>query len=132
MDLINRQVAIELIHSLYPSAPIMRINRKRWEKKYKPYIEAEKALEQLPSADPEPSQLAKDIARILENDQDMRVILKNAESEIVRCKDCKHIRRWRSEEAAQKFGQIYECAYGVFLAPHVDDFCSKAERREDD
>lgn len=52
-DLISRQAAIELIHSLYPSAPIMRINRKRWEKKYKPYIEAEKALEQLPSAQPD-------------------------------------------------------------------------------
>lgn len=89
-------------------------------------------LRSLPSADPEPSQLAKDIAKILENDQDMRVILKNAETEIVRCKDCKHIRRWRSEEAAQKFGQIYECAYGVFRAPQADDFCSKAERREDE
>ena len=53
-DLIDRQYAIELIHSLYPSAPIMRINRKRWEKKYKPYIEAEKALEQLPSAQQKP------------------------------------------------------------------------------
>ena len=49
-DTISRQAAIELIHSLYPSAPFMRINRKRWEKKYKPYIEVEKALEQLPSA----------------------------------------------------------------------------------
>ena len=53
-DLISRQAAIELIHSLYPSAPIMRMNRKRWKKKYKPYIEAEKALEMLPSAEPEP------------------------------------------------------------------------------
>ena len=61
-DLISRRVAIELIHSLYPSAPIMRINRKRWEEKYKPYIETEKALEQLPSAQPE----------------------------IIRCRDCKH------------------------------------------
>ena len=52
-DLISRQGAIELIHSLYPSAPIMRMNRERWEKKYKPYIEAEKALEMLPSAQPE-------------------------------------------------------------------------------
>ena len=52
-DLIDRQVAIELIHSLYPSAPIMRMNRKRWKKKYEPYIEAEKALEMLPSAQPE-------------------------------------------------------------------------------
>ena len=60
-DLIDRQVAIELIHSLYPSAPIMRMNRKRWKKKYEPYIEAEKALEMLPSAQPE----------------------------IIRCKDCK-------------------------------------------
>ena len=52
-DLIERQAAIELIHSLYPSSPIMRRNRERWEKKYKPYIEAEKALERLPSAQPE-------------------------------------------------------------------------------
>ena len=129
MDLINRQVAIELIHSLYPSAPIMRMNRKRWEKKYKPYIEAEKALEQLPSTDPEPSQLAKDIARILENDQDMRVILKNAETEIVRCMDCKHLQKWRSEESAKKFGQVYGCARGVLRCPEPGDFCSYAKRR---
>lgn len=58
--------------------------------------------------------------------------LPSAQPEIVCCKDCKHIRRWRSEEAAQKFGQIYECAYGVFRVPHADDFCSKAERREDE
>ena len=50
--------------------------------------------------------------------------------EVIRCKDCKHIRRWRSEEVAQKFGQAYECAHGVFLAPRADDFCSMAERRE--
>ena len=52
-DLIDRQAAIELIHSLYPSPPIMRRNRERWEKKYKSYIDAEKALEMLPSAQPE-------------------------------------------------------------------------------
>lgn len=50
-DLISRQAVIELIHSLYPSAPIMRMNRKRWKKKYKPYIEVEKALEMFPSAE---------------------------------------------------------------------------------
>ena len=52
-DLISRNAAIALIHSLYPSPPIMRRNRERWEKKYKPYIEAEKALEMLPSVQPE-------------------------------------------------------------------------------
>lgn len=51
-ELISRETAIELIHSLYPSAPIMRMNRKRWKKKYEPYIEAEKALEMLPSVEP--------------------------------------------------------------------------------
>lgn len=49
-DLISRRAALEIIHTLYPSAPIMRMNRKRWEKKYKPYIECEKALKWLPSA----------------------------------------------------------------------------------
>lgn len=36
-DLIDRQAAIELIHTLYPSAPIMRVNRERWKEKYKSY-----------------------------------------------------------------------------------------------
>lgn len=33
-----------------------------------------KAIEQLPSAQPEPSQVAMDISRIIENENDMRVI----------------------------------------------------------
>lgn len=49
-DLISRQAAIEIVHSLYPSEPIMRMNRERWKERYKPYIEAEKALEMLPPA----------------------------------------------------------------------------------
>lgn len=52
-DLISRKAAIELIHSLYPSAPFMRRIRERREEKYKPFIETEKALELLPSAQPE-------------------------------------------------------------------------------
>ena len=60
-DLISRQMAIELIHSLYPSAPIMRQNRAWWKERYGQYIEVEKALEQLPSV----------------------------QSEIIYCKDCR-------------------------------------------
>ena len=46
----------------------------------------EQALEEimellLPSAHPEPSQVARDIATIIENEKDMRVIERNAESE---------------------------------------------------
>lgn len=55
----------------------------------------------------------------------------DAESEIVRCKDCKHIQKWRSEESAKKFGQIYECARNVLNCPKSEDFCSCAERREE-
>lgn len=51
------------------------------------------------------------------------------EQSIIRCKDCKHIQKWRSEESAKKFGQIYECARGVFGCPKPEDFCSWAERR---
>jgi hypothetical protein len=75
----------------------------------------------------------KDKARVDEIDACIATLmnLPPAQPEIVCCKNCKHIRRWRSEEAVQKFGQIYECAYGVFRAPRADDFCSKAERREE-
>lgn len=38
----------------------------------------------LPTAQPEPSQIARDIATIIENEQDMRVILKNAQPERMR------------------------------------------------
>lgn len=52
-DLIRRKDAIELIRTLYPSKPFMQMNRKHWEEKYKPYIECEKALDRLPSAQAE-------------------------------------------------------------------------------
>ena len=66
-DLISRQAAIDL-----------------WEQ-YHPYIatkacEYDTMLRKLPSAQPEPSQVVRDIATIIENEQDMRVIL-DAQSE---------------------------------------------------
>ena len=56
--------------------------------------------------------------------------LPSAQPEIIRCRDCKHCRRERSEESAKKFGQIYYCARNVFSCQTPDDFCSRAERRE--
>jgi len=53
------------------------------------------------------------------------------ETEIVKCKDCKHIQKWRNEESAKKFGQIYECARSVLNCPKPEDFCSRAERKEE-
>ena len=54
-----------------------------------------------------------------------------AQSEIIRCKNCKHIQQWRSEESAKKFGQILECRKNVIVCPKPDDFCSYGERMEE-
>ena len=64
----------------------------------------------------EPSQVARDIATIIENEKDMRVML--AQPEIIRCKDCK----WK---------QGAECVRFAEVRPFPDDFCSRAERRTD-
>ena len=55
--------------------------------------------------------------------------LPSAKLEIIRCKDCKHLQKGRSEESAKKFGQIYECVRNVLDCPKSEDFCSRAERR---
>lgn len=58
--------------------------------------------------------------------------LPSTQPEIIRCKDCKHLQKWRSEESAKKFGQIYECGRNVLNHPKPEDFCSHAERRTDE
>ena len=64
-DLISRQAAIDALNNI-------EIPRNAsW---YQYYQQALTAVYKLPPAQPEPSQVAKDIARIVENGQDMRVI----------------------------------------------------------
>lgn len=53
-----------------------------------------------------------------------------AQPEIIRCKDCKHFMKWRSEESAKKFGQEYECECGRLNVPKPDDFCSRPAPKE--
>lgn len=53
----------------------------------------------------------------------------SVQPEIIRCKDCEHLQKWRSEESAKKFGQMYECARHVLNCPKPEDFCSRAERK---
>ena len=74
-DYIDRQAAIEEIKAVFEWHDTVTMER---------MIEH---FNNLPSAQPEPSQVARDIATIIENEQDMRVIARN---DIVRCKDCKH------------------------------------------
>ena len=79
-DLISRQAVIELIKcSYYDLAGSMD---DVWS------MVAE--VESLPSADIE-EDVARRIATIIENEQDMRVILKNAEPLVLTCDGCRHV-----------------------------------------
>ena len=49
---------------------------------------------------------------------------------VVRCRDCKYVRKFRSEESAKKFGQVYECVRYTIPCPNPTDFCSYGKREE--
>ncbi len=49
---------------------------------------------------------------------------------VVRCRDCKYVRKFRSEESAKKFGQVYECVRYTIPCPNPTDFCSYGKRKE--
>ena len=125
MDLISRQAAIELIHSLYPSAPIMRMNRKRWEEKYRQYIEIEKALERLPSAQQytdEEIQKMQDMEQA-QLDKAFELGREDAQPEIIHCKDC----RWQKDQSEST--AWLPCR--AIVTPS-DFYCGRAERRTDE
>ena len=50
--------------------------------------------------------------------------------EIIRCWNCKHFIGLLDEKSAKKYGQEYECECGRLNKPEPDDFCSRAERKE--
>ena len=126
-DLISRQAAIELMHTLYPSAPFMRMNRKRWEEKYKPYIECEKALERLPSAQPYTDEEIQKMQEIEQAQIQKTFALGREEalSEIIRCKDCEY---GKQDEAGRWFCVGLGCQIGN---EDGSGYCADAERRID-
>ena len=71
-----------------------------------------------PSAQPESSQVARDIATIIENEKDMRVIA-SAQPDIVACGDCIH---WICHDR--------RCRYWNHGVKPLD-WCCHAERRTD-
>ena len=88
--------------------------------------EVQTELMMLPPTESEPSQVARDLATILANEKDMRVIA--TQPDIIRCKDCK----WYGRADKRRFYRGMDC-----LQKRIDtivpdrDFCSRAERRED-
>ena len=56
---------------------------------------------------------------------------KDAELDIIKCKDCKHFEAWRhNPEVIEKYGQLYNCSLLILTCPSPNDYCSKAERKE--
>lgn len=57
-------------------------------------------------------------------------ILSNLVSvDVMRCKDCKYFEKWRNPDG--QFSNLYVCRKYVISNPSLDDYCSKAEKREE-
>lgn len=91
-------------------------NKKVYSEERHEYVVPVAEIDWLPSAQPD---IARDIATIIENEQDMRVILNapSAQSEIIRCKDCMHNGSFDTDCPIDWNGKEY---------------CSFAERKEDE
>lgn len=76
-DYISREAAIDAIEQM--QMPIMRSEFPEEQFVFTGMSEALQAIKDLPSAQPDPSQVARDIATIIENEQDMMVIERNAQ-----------------------------------------------------
>lgn len=85
-----------------------------------------KAISEIPTAQPEPSQMARDIAAIIENEQDMRIVL--SQPEIIRCKDCKYMTEHYDTDGNAPYWTCSEWDSGT----DYDGFCHYAERRTDE
>ena len=120
-DLISRQAAIELADSLKDDLPDDERIADAVMAHNEGILEYQTALSLLPSAQPEPSQVARDIATIIENEQDMRVILKNAQPEITHCRECANC------YTDKVFNQMWCNGRRVTK----EDYCSRAVRKED-
>lgn len=130
--LISQQAAIEAVENITSSMSVcVNSDECRGMKRMQKQAIAE--IENLPSAEPDPSQVARDIATILENEKDMRVIA--TQPNIIRCKDCAYC---DSDVVDSPYGmtnkvwwcdRLYEGA-NENLMVEPDGYCSFAERRE--
>lgn len=127
-DLISRQAAIDGldVHC------IERINLNDWQAGWNAALDWVKDayLDELPSAQPDLSEYSDKLWRnAYERGK------RDAKSEIVRCKDCKHQEKFFHEDKRRKEGGYY--IFGCELDDeysHVcldEDFCNYAERRTD-
>ena len=50
-----------------------------------------------------------------------------AQSDIIRCKECGF---WDADPSCSAFPDLHVCRYWLRITTEVDDFCSKAERKD--
>lgn len=110
-DCIHRQAAIDAIGNVsdYNDGMV-----------FEALSHAQRNVSLLPAVIPEPSQIARDIATILQNGHDMRVIERN---DIVRCKDCKY-----SDENRRRVSVKWLPCMDVQTGSTW--FCGSAERKD--
>lgn len=114
-DTISRAKAIEALHTWFRNG----FDEDRWWNSTHVLAVIE-GLPPTPPAQPAPSQVAKDIARIVENGQDMRVI--GQPERIIHCKDCE----WWTKQECSPQGR---CALSG-MYPTGGWFCGNARMRE--
>ena len=112
-DFISRQAAIDALH-----AKISEINEALWELEgCQGYCDMVSSigtvLDDIPSAQPEPSQIASDIATIIENEKDMRVIavqpeiMSDGTLHVTADTDISTIGRVLVSQSGTSFGNLY-------------------------
>jgi len=108
-DLIDRQAALEALNKRC-------VCECEYSKKQRSIMcgacylgSAIEVIEMLPSAQPEADEVARDMATIIENEKDMRVIRENAEQRWIPCK----------ERLPESFSDVLCCdKYGSYLIGH--------------
>lgn len=108
---ITREEAIQILADLIDS-PFLHT----WEKQNKALHMAIEALTE--------KNIARDIATILENEQDMRAILQNGE--LVRCKDCRH-----SDTTGVYVEDVVYCKW-LHTSCVKNGYCHRGERKGGD
>lgn len=107
----TREEAIQILADLIDS-PFLHT----WEKQNKALHMAIEALTE--------KNIARDIATILENEQDMRAILQNGE--LVRCKDCRH-----SDTTGVYVEDVVYCKW-LHTSCVKNGYCHRGERKGGD
>lgn len=115
-SLIDRQAAIEIIQNMYPGMPRVPWLRKDWQERYDPYIRVEKAIRELPSAQPE--QLC--VANVTLTDEQVREALEKAKNSVLTVIESERKKgKWGFDK-----GKLVCSVCGARFDHNISDYCN--------